>query len=69
MLNQLGIVEKSAVLDVRRLPSIDVRKKAHTKTDITGKAFATVHGTSLQSNSHWSTEDASASIACIPDKM
>eukprot|EP00731_Ephydatia_muelleri_P017573 Em0010g671a len=42
VLSQLGIVEKSAVLDVRRLPSIDDRKKARTKADITGKAFATL---------------------------
>ncbi|KAL5467086.1 hypothetical protein EMCRGX_G031264 [Ephydatia muelleri] len=42
VLSQLGIVEKSAVLDVRRLPSIDDRKKAHTKADITGKVFATL---------------------------
>ncbi|KAL5488503.1 hypothetical protein EMCRGX_G017444 [Ephydatia muelleri] len=42
VLSQLGIVEKSAVLDVRRLPSIDDRKKACTKADITGKAFATL---------------------------
>ena len=35
-----GYCEKSAVLDVRRLPSIDDRKKARTKADITGKAFA-----------------------------
>ena len=39
VLSQLGIAEKSAVLDVRRLPSIDDRKKAR---DITGKAFATL---------------------------
>ena len=42
VLSQLDIVEKSAVLDVRRLPSIDDRKKARTKADITGKAFATL---------------------------
>eukprot|EP00731_Ephydatia_muelleri_P004241 Em0002g417a len=42
VLSQLGIVEKSAVLDVRRLPSIDDRKNARTKADITGKAFATL---------------------------
>eukprot|EP00731_Ephydatia_muelleri_P033149 Em0025g105a len=42
VLSQLGIGEKSVALDVRRLPSIDDRKKARAKADITGKAFATL---------------------------
>ena len=34
--------EECCILDVRRLPSIDDRKKARTKTDITGETLECV---------------------------